>query len=48
MMEKWIQEGTIYKFENLEGKDRYWSGANPAFQALCYRMVFDSNSGVDS
>jgi len=43
MYSKWIQEGRIY-----EEKDKVWSDVNPAFRALCYLTIFDSDSGTDS
>ena len=45
MYTKWIDEGRIYE---EEGEGRYWSDVNPAFRALCYRTIFDSDSGTDS
>ena len=49
MLEKWIGEGRIYEAED-NGNDTkiYWSDVNPAFRALCYQTIFDSNSGTES
>ncbi len=42
MLEKWIREGRVHE----HGSDgEYWSDVNPAFRALCYRKIFDSDSG---
>lgn len=43
MYSKWIGEGRIY-----EDEDGVWSDVNPAFRALCYRTIFDSESGTES
>ena len=45
---KWIDEGRIYEDTSDGSKHKFWSGVNPAFRALCYRTIFDSNSGTDS
>lgn len=48
MYSKWIDEGRIYP-ENGNGSDnKIWSEVNPAFRALCYQTVFDSDSGAES
>ena len=42
MLDKWVKEGRVYEY----GSDgQYWSDVHPAFRALCYRRIFDSNSG---
>ena len=42
MLDKWIREGRVYE----HGSDgQYWSDVNPAFRALCYRRIFDSDRG---
>jgi len=41
MLDKWIAEGRIEK-----ERESYWSGVNPAFRALCYKTIFDSDCGV--
>ncbi|KAL9188244.1 hypothetical protein ACHAXT_006622 [Thalassiosira profunda] len=43
MYTKWIDEGRI-----REDESGVWSNVNPAFRALCYRTIFDSNSGSDA
>mmetsp|Transcript_4305 Transcript_4305/g.6665 ORF Transcript_4305/g.6665 Transcript_4305/m.6665 type:complete len:325 (-) Transcript_4305:65-1039(-) len=43
MVDKWVREGRVYE-HGSEGQ--YWSDVHPAFRALCYRRIFDSNSGV--
>lgn len=55
MLEKWIGEGRIYECEAKDDGDEedgsmksYWSDVNPAFRALCYETIFDSNSGTES
>eukprot|EP00571_Detonula_confervacea_P003748 CAMPEP_0172320052 /NCGR_PEP_ID=MMETSP1058-20130122/39486_1 /TAXON_ID=83371 /ORGANISM="Detonula confervacea, Strain CCMP 353" /LENGTH=317 /DNA_ID=CAMNT_0013035235 /DNA_START=108 /DNA_END=1061 /DNA_ORIENTATION=+ len=48
MQSKWIDEGRIHKDENDGSKYNFWSEVNPAFRALCYRTIFDSNSGEES
>lgn len=45
MYSKWIDEGRIHKDEEAGSKLNFWSDVNPAFRALCYRTVFDSDSG---
>ena len=45
MYTKWINEGRIYK-EEEDGT--IYSDVNPAFRALCYRTIFDSNNGEES
>mmetsp|Transcript_21175 Transcript_21175/g.34681 ORF Transcript_21175/g.34681 Transcript_21175/m.34681 type:complete len:320 (+) Transcript_21175:62-1021(+) len=40
MIEKWVRGGRVY-----EHSGEYWSDVHPAFRALCYRTIFDSNSG---
>ena len=42
MIDKWIREGRVYEQE----KGTLWSDVNPAFRALCYRRIFDSNVGT--
>ena len=42
MIDKWVREGRVYE-HGSEGQ--YWSDVHPAFRALCYRRIFDSNSG---
>lgn len=44
MYTKWIDEGRIYEDNN----GKVWSDVNPAFRALCYRTIFDSDSGTTS
>ena len=51
MIEKWIGEGRVYGVEVKErnGKGRrVWSDVNPAFRALCYRTIFDSDCGTEA
>mmetsp|Transcript_16909 Transcript_16909/g.33747 ORF Transcript_16909/g.33747 Transcript_16909/m.33747 type:complete len:346 (-) Transcript_16909:1242-2279(-) len=55
MLEKWIGEGRIYEAiiddettERAEGSKLHWSDVNPAFRALCYETIFDSNCGTES
>lgn len=48
MYSKWIDEGRVYEDKSDDSKYNYWSGVNPAFRALCYRTIFDSDSGEDS
>ena len=48
MYSKWIDEGRIYEEKSENSKHKFWSDVNPAFRALCYRTIFDSNSGSDS
>ena len=52
MVEKWISEGRIYQQDEVSeegGKGQYfWSEVNPAFRALCYETIFDSDSGTES
>ena len=48
MYSKWIDEGRIYEEKGDSSKYNFWSDVNPAFRALCYRHIFDSNSGTDS
>ena len=43
-IEKWINEGRIYQ----EKDGIFYSDVNPAFRALCYRKIFDSNNGEES
>jgi len=43
-IEKWISEDRIYQ----EKDGSFHSDVNPAFRALCYRKIFDSNSGEES
>jgi len=43
-IEKWINEGRIYQ----EKDGSFYSDVNPAFRALCYRKIFDSNNGEES
>ena len=43
-IEKWINEGRIYQ----EKDGNFYSDVNPAFRALCYRKIFDSNNGEES
>jgi len=43
-IEKWINEGRIYQEKDCS----YYSDVNPAFRALCYRKIFDSNNGEES
>ncbi|KAL7473194.1 hypothetical protein ACHAXS_013600 [Conticribra weissflogii] len=43
MLDKWIAEGRVEK-----KSESYWSGVNPAFRALCYKTIFDSDCGVAS
>ena len=45
MVQKWIDEERIYREES---SGCYWSGVHPAFRALCYRTVFDSDCGTTS
>ena len=47
MYTKWINEGRIYK-EEEEEEGTIYSDVNPAFRALCYRTIFDSNNGEES
>lgn len=47
MYSKWIDEGRIFE-DSDDPKHKYWSGVNPAFRALCYRTVFDSDVGTGS
>ncbi|KAL7541214.1 hypothetical protein ACHAXR_010725 [Thalassiosira sp. AJA248-18] len=47
MYNKWIDEGRIYEDTSDDG-NKFWSDVNPAFRALCYRTIFDSDSGTDS
>ncbi len=42
MIDKWVREGRVYEYGS-EGQ--YWSDVHPAFRALCYRRIFDSNIG---
>lgn len=42
MVDKWVRERRVYE-HGSEGQ--YWSDVHPAFRALCYRRIFDSNSG---
>eukprot|EP00574_Skeletonema_japonicum_P009950 CAMPEP_0201718110 /NCGR_PEP_ID=MMETSP0593-20130828/3679_1 /ASSEMBLY_ACC=CAM_ASM_000672 /TAXON_ID=267983 /ORGANISM="Skeletonema japonicum, Strain CCMP2506" /LENGTH=307 /DNA_ID=CAMNT_0048208317 /DNA_START=65 /DNA_END=988 /DNA_ORIENTATION=- len=42
MVDKWVREGRVYEYGS-EGQ--YWSDVHPAFRALCYRRIFDSNIG---
>ena len=51
MIEKWIGEGRVYgvEVEERNGKgQRVWSDVNPAFRALCYRTIFDSDCGTEA
>ena len=52
MVEKWIGEGRVYNVEvEEEGNEkvqRVWSDVNPAFRALCYRTIFDSDCGTEA
>lgn len=51
MVEKWIDEGRVYAIseDNSKGKSTsVWSDVNPAFRALCYRTIFDSDCGSDA
>jgi pimeloyl-ACP methyl ester carboxylesterase len=54
MIEKWIGEGRVYTVDEggeEEHKDKgtyAWSEVNPAFRALCYRTIFDSESGTEA
>ena len=51
MVEKWIGEGRVYNVEVEEGNEkvqRVWSDVNPAFRALCYRTIFDSDCGTEA
>lgn len=51
MVEKWIGEGRVYNVEVEEGKGKgqhVWSDVNPAFRALCYRTIFDSDCGTEA
>ena len=46
MVEKWLQEGRIRKVD--EEKGCYYSEVNPAFRALCYERIFDTDCGHQS
>ena len=52
MVEKWIGEERVYDVEMGEcgsGKSQQvWSDVNPAFRALCYRAIFDSDCGTEA
>ena len=43
MYERWMDDGRIYESEN-----GVYSEVNPAFRALCYRRVFDTDCGTGS
>ncbi len=44
MLDKWVREGRVHE----HGKEgQYWSDVHPAFRALCYRRIFDSDSGTN-
>eukprot|EP00581_Thalassiosira_minuscula_P010680 CAMPEP_0183726030 /NCGR_PEP_ID=MMETSP0737-20130205/22174_1 /TAXON_ID=385413 /ORGANISM="Thalassiosira miniscula, Strain CCMP1093" /LENGTH=322 /DNA_ID=CAMNT_0025957239 /DNA_START=56 /DNA_END=1024 /DNA_ORIENTATION=+ len=47
MYTKWIDEGRISE-DSGDNDGKIWSDVNPAFRALCYRTIFDSDSGTDS
>lgn len=60
MYTKWIDDGRICKDRLDEKSEKdvllkedecgggIWSNVNPAFRALCYRTIFDSDAGTDS
>ena len=51
MIEKWIGEGRVYDVEVVESNAKgqcVWSDVNPAFRALCYRTIFDSDCGTEA
>ncbi|EJK75832.1 hypothetical protein THAOC_02430 [Thalassiosira oceanica] len=43
MYERWMDDGRIHETEN-----GVYSEVNPAFRALCYRHVFDTDCGTGS
>jgi len=43
MYERWMDDGRIYESEN-----GVYSEVNPAFRALCYRRIFDTDCGTGS
>lgn len=48
MVEKWIGEGRVYNVESNGRGQHVWSDVNPAFRALCYRTIFDSDCGTEA